>query len=146
MLTCNTKRNNHAPTNMMIISITLMLPLALTYFQKFAGLLKFRFIHPFLDSSHVCLNNFKNYEKGSRNHSLNCLGICHFSQVHVSVPVNHTRSTNDFWKCKWHNWYLLKIYLVKAFPHHHFHESERNLMTLRFNSVWVPIHANLSKP
>ena len=40
MLTCNTYHNYHAPTNMMIISITLMIPLALTCTQKSAELLE----------------------------------------------------------------------------------------------------------
>ena len=60
------------------------------------------------------------------------------------MPVNHARSTNDFENCKYHNCYLLKIYLVKEFPYHHFHESKRNLMTLRFYGVCVLIHVNLS--
>ena len=88
----------------MIISIALMLPLALTYFQKSAGLLKFRFIHLFLDSSHVCLNN---YEEGCRNH-------------------------NRIWECNLHNRYLLKIYLSESVSSESFSWRRETLWHLDF--------------
>ena len=38
----------------------------------------------------------------------------------------------------------LKSFLVKAFPHNHFHEVERNLLPFKFYRVCVPIHVNFS--
>ena len=67
-----------------------------------------------------------------------------FTFSHNSNYDEGCRNHNWIWECKYHNCYLVKIYLLKAFPHHHFHESKRNLMTLRFYGVCVPIHVNLS--
>ena len=98
-----------------------------------------KLIHLSFDSSHVCLNNFRTYNNKSQM-------FRPFSISHNSNYEEGCRNHNRIWKCKYHNFYLLKIYLVKVFPHNHFHEFERNLMTLRFYGVCVPIHVNLSIP